>query len=179
MSGRADGAKPMESENKQQWQQAFDAYKTLIRDQHYDAEYLRRTGLVPHMLDLIGDVRRARVLDAGCGTGWLFDVVDPLEGCECDIVAPAERPGRNIRSHCQDVRALTYDDESFDVIVSSLVLMWVDDIASAFREAFRVARPGGRLVVGLTHPYFPPTGAPSTTEASSSTARWRIRPSAT
>jgi SAM-dependent methyltransferase len=144
--------------NKQQWQDAFEAYKTLIRDPHFDSEYLRRTGLVPHLIDLIGDVRHLHVLDAGCGTGWLFDTIAPLGGCECDIVAPAKRSTGRIQSHRGDVRSLTYDDDSFDVVVSSLVLMWVDDLDITFREAFRVTRPGGRLVVSLTHPYFHTNG---------------------
>jgi SAM-dependent methyltransferase len=44
---------------------------------------------------------------------------------------------------CQDITALTYDDESFDLIVSSDVLEHVPDIEAAFRETARVLRPGG------------------------------------
>ncbi|WP_281899733.1 class I SAM-dependent methyltransferase [Phytohabitans aurantiacus] len=144
--------------NKQQWQDAFEAYKALIHDPRYDSEYLRRTGLVPHMIELIGDMRRLQVLDAGCGTGWLFDAITPLGGCECDVVPPVRRNNSRIRSHCQDVCRLTYDDDSFDLVVSSLVLMWVDDLYGAFREAYRVTRPGGRLIVSLMHPYFHTNG---------------------
>lgn len=141
-------------DSKQQWQESFAAYKALIRDPRFDSEYLRRTGLLPHIIDLVGDVDSACVLDAGCGTGWLFDSISPLSGHECDLVVPRHRPGHRIRSQCQDIRALACDDELFDVVVSSLVLMWVDDLLGALQEAFRVTRPGGRLVVGLMHPYF-------------------------
>jgi len=144
----------VEINGKQQWQESFTAYKALIRDPHLDSDYLRRTGLQPHLIDLVGDVRNAHVLDAGCGTGWLFDSIDPLRGAECDLILPAQRRDGKIRSQCQDVRALTYDDDSFDVVVSSLVLMWVDDLLSAMQEAFRVTRPGGRLIVSIMHPYF-------------------------
>lgn len=148
----------MEVGSKQQWQEAFGAYKSLIRDPHHDSEYLRRTGLVPHIVDLLGDVSRAHVLDAGCGTGWLFDTVSPGAGHECDLVAPPPRRQPHIKSHCQDVRALTYDGDSFDVVVSSLVLMWIEDIEAALREAYRVTRPGGRMIVALMHPYFHTNG---------------------
>jgi SAM-dependent methyltransferase len=148
----------VEAGSKQQWQDAFGAYKSLIRDPHHDSEYLRRTGLLPHIVELLGDVSRSHILDAGCGTGWLFDTVSPHTGHECDIVAPPSRPEPNIKSHCQDVRALAYDDESFDVVVSSLVLMWIEDTDAAFREAYRVTRPGGRMIVGLIHPYFHTNG---------------------
>jgi 2-polyprenyl-3-methyl-5-hydroxy-6-metoxy-1,4-benzoquinol methylase len=73
---------------KQEWQDAFVGYKELIRDPHHDSEFLRRTGLVPHIVDLIGDVDAAHVLDAGCGTGWLFDTIAPRLGHECDSSSP-------------------------------------------------------------------------------------------
>jgi len=149
---------PAGADDKRQWQDAFDAYRRLIHDQHFDSEYLRSTGLVPNLLDLMGDVQDLNVLDAGCGTGWLFDIVAPGAGWECDLIPLEGRTEERIRSHYQDVRSLTYDDDFFDLVVSSLVLMWVDDLSSAFREAYRVTRPGGRMIVGLTHPYFHTNG---------------------
>ena len=42
--------------------------------------------------------------------------------------------------------ALPFDDESFDTVVSTLVLCGVDDQTQALREVHRVLRPGGRLL---------------------------------
>jgi len=59
------------------------------------------------------------------------------------------RPGVRHGTHredgavCQDITALTFDDKSLDVIVSSDVLEHVPDPAAAFRESARVLRPGG------------------------------------
>jgi SAM-dependent methyltransferase len=44
---------------------------------------------------------------------------------------------------CEDITALTFGDESLDVIVSSDVLEHVPDPAAAFRESARVLRSGG------------------------------------
>ena len=41
---------------------------------------------------------------------------------------------------------LPFDDESFDTVVSTLVLCTVDDQPQALRELRRVLRPGGRLL---------------------------------
>lgn len=46
---------------------------------------------------------------------------------------------------CQDVQALTYKEESFDVCTSTEVLEHVPDDARAFSELRRVLRPGGLL----------------------------------
>jgi SAM-dependent methyltransferase len=44
---------------------------------------------------------------------------------------------------CQDITALTFPDDSLDLIVSSDVLEHVPDAMAAFRETVRVLRPGG------------------------------------
>jgi SAM-dependent methyltransferase len=49
-------------------------------------------------------------------------------------------------STMQDISNLTYDDNSIDLIVSSDVLEHVPDAVAAFKETFRVLRPGGAHV---------------------------------
>src|SRR5579864_1593583 len=44
---------------------------------------------------------------------------------------------------CQDITALSFEDNSFDLIVSSEVLEHVPRLEEAFRETARVLRPGG------------------------------------
>lgn len=54
-----------------------------------------------------------------------------------------ERTARVLRAPAED---LPFDDHSFDVAVSFLVLCGVDDQPRALRELRRVLRPGGRLL---------------------------------
>jgi len=50
-------------------------------------------------------------------------------------------------SHYGDsVEALPFADDSFDIVVSTIVLCTVQDLALALRETARVLRPGGRLL---------------------------------
>jgi len=53
----------------------------------------------------------------------------------------------------QDVRALEYPAATFDIVVASLLLMWFPELDLACSELRRVTRPGGRLVVAITHPF--------------------------
>ena len=56
----------------------------------------------------------------------------------------AQHPdARVLRAPAED---LPFDDDSFDVAVSTLVLCGVDDQPRALRELRRVLRPGGRLL---------------------------------
>lgn len=47
---------------------------------------------------------------------------------------------------------MPYDDDSFDVVVCSLALHYLEDWAAPLTELRRVLRPGGRLVVSVPHP---------------------------
>ena len=59
-------------------------------------------------------------------------------------IVRAQRPdARVLRAPAED---LPFEDDSFDVAVSTLVLCGVDDQPRALRELRRVLRPGGRLL---------------------------------
>jgi SAM-dependent methyltransferase len=60
------------------------------------------------------------------------------------LTVSAHRPDAKVlRALAED---LPFDDDSFDVAVSTLVLCGVDDQPRALRELRRVLRPGGRLL---------------------------------
>ena len=107
------------------------------------------------------------VVDIGCGTGYFARRIARAVGPEGAVVgvdpsqplldfaqqhAPANCSFRN--AGAED---LPFDDASFDVVVSSLAFHHfpVDRRADAVTEMFRVARPGGRLLVA---DFSPPSG---------------------
>jgi SAM-dependent methyltransferase len=138
------------------WISQQEPYAELTTDAARDSEYIRRMGLIPNIIDLVGPVRTKRVLDAGCGTGWLFEELPSGEAWQCDLAPPPNRPG--VRSSREDITGMSYPSDKFDVVVSSLVLMWVSGLSAALREMYRITKPGGRLVVALVHPYFAHAG---------------------
>ncbi|HEY2956691.1 MAG TPA: class I SAM-dependent methyltransferase [Actinomycetota bacterium] len=101
----------------------------------------------------------AAVLDAGAGTGRLLLALARgrpdlrLSGVdlEADMVALAERNvraaglGGRVALQVGDVADLPYDDEAFDLVVSTLSMHHWADVEAAAGELARVLRPGGRL----------------------------------
>jgi SAM-dependent methyltransferase len=75
-----------------------------------------------------------------------------------EVVAAACRRHRDLAGTVVDVRALPFEHESFDAVVSNSTLDHldgVDEVATALAEIHRVLRPGGRLVLTVDNPYHP------------------------
>jgi ubiquinone/menaquinone biosynthesis C-methylase UbiE len=96
------------------------------------------------------------VLDIGAGTGLNLahydGKVDSLFLTEPDeaMLRRLQRKTRETSPLAKVLRApaedLPFEDDTFDTVVSTLVLCGVDDQERALREARRVLRPGGRLL---------------------------------
>lgn len=139
------------------WKKIFPAYSRLIADRTNDSQYLREAGLKKNLLELCGDVSQSTMLDAGCGTGWLLQSLSPKNGFECDL-ARREQCSKDGSASIQNVQSLAFRAESFDIIVASLLLMFIDDLDAVCREFNRVLKQNGHLIVTLTHPFSYRTG---------------------
>ena len=110
------------------------------------------------ILEMMGDLKGARVLDVGCGDGTLAcaaasrgAVVTGLDPDPAMVAAGRARPARDgLEVEFMDgrIERLPFADGSFDVVVAVTVLCFVADARAAVREMARVLRPGGRLVLG-------------------------------
>jgi ubiquinone/menaquinone biosynthesis C-methylase UbiE len=97
-----------------------------------------------------------RILEIGGGTGAnLPHYGEALESLVLTEPDPAMLRRLRRKTQEQSLRAeilqapaedLPFDDESFDTVVSTLVLCGVDNQARALSEARRVLRPGGKLL---------------------------------
>src|SRR3989344_2805355 len=119
-------------------------------------KYVHRTQL-SSFLNYISEGQK--VLDAGCGEGILA-VLMAKKGAlvtACDISIPnienakkfaqTESVGNKIRFLCADIEALPFEDNSFDVVVSSHILEHIPNFHKGLDEVRRVSKY--KVIIGL------------------------------
>lgn len=115
----------------------------------------RRLGLIRQFVSLEG----ARILDVGCGLGLyarrLRELGSEVYGVDIDPerVREASKSLPNIEE--ASAESLPYPEGFFDVVLSHEVLEHVPDDVAATREAYRVLRRGGHLVVFAPNRLYP------------------------
>lgn len=103
----------------------------------------------------LGPLQGLRYLDAGCGAGLALAlahgqgaVVSGLDASEPLLdIARARTPGADLR--VGDIDALPFDAEAFDVVTAFNAIQYAVDPAAAVAELARVARPGGKVAIGV------------------------------
>ncbi len=144
---------------------AFDAFEALaesyaavVETKPHNAYYER-----PATLSLLPEVKDKSVLDAGCGPGvysaWLVGrgaEVVAVDASGKMIELARRRLGDRVPIHQADLgRPLDFlEDSAFDLVLSPLVLDYVEDWRATFAEFHRVLRPGGHFVFSVGHPHF-------------------------
>jgi SAM-dependent methyltransferase len=129
-----------------------------------DGDFAKRHLVNPVLLRLLGDVRGQRVLDAGCGNGYLSRM-RAARGCarggsRAHGSHGRLRPGEGSRAEAgvryvqADLARLPDLDGQFDAVVCSMVLTAIPDWRRAIRAGVGALRPQGLLVFSLVHPAF-------------------------
>lgn len=143
----------------------------------------------PWVFDLLRLEPGMRVLECGCGPGWLWRKnVDRIPaGCQITLtdlspgmVAEAEAAladsGHQFSFQPANIQALEFADGTFDVVVANHMLYHVPDLAQGLAEVRRVLKGNGRLIAatnGNNHMKELPLLVPD--EARQMMASWRMR----
>lgn len=101
-----------------------------------------------------------KVLDAGCGVGGSSIFLASVLGCEVTGITLSERQVQqasiNVKQKgleekvdfkVMDYCNMTFPDASFDVVWGCESICYADSKEQFIKEAFRLLKPGGRLVV--------------------------------
>lgn len=148
--------------NSEEWDKIAEWYDRKMGD---EGDLWHR-----HLIDLtffkvIGDVGGKRILDLGCGNGCVGRKLARLGGVVTAIDASPEmirRARKRGESSGLSVEYLVCDaadlsifkDGRFDLVVSNMALMDIEDASRTITETYRVLRAPGRFVFSISHPCF-------------------------
>lgn len=100
--------------------------------------------------------RQLRILDVGTGTGFFAILLarqgQQVEGIDltpamlAEARAQAAQEGLSIPFREMDAQALSYEDETFDMVLSRNLTWTLPEPEKAYREWFRVLKKGGMLL---------------------------------
>lgn len=144
---------------------ALDAYETLaeayaaaVETKPHNALYER-----PATLSLLPELSGKRVLDAGCGPGIYSEQlikngadVTAIDASPKMIELAKQKLGNSAEVRLGDLsKPLDFlENSSFDIILSPLVLDYIEDWRGTFAEFYRLLRPSGRFIFSIHHPFF-------------------------
>jgi len=134
-----------------------------------EGDFTRQQLLNPAIFALLGPVAGRKILDAGCGQGYLCRLL-AQRGAIVTGVEPAapwyqyamERERREqsgITYLQQDLSDLTDPRGEFDAVVVNMVLMDIPDDEAALHNCVLSLRSGGSLIFSLLHPCFEESSA--------------------
>jgi SAM-dependent methyltransferase len=139
------------------YEQLAEEYFHYFDDKPANADYER-----PATLSLLPDVTGKKVLDAGCAAGWytkwLVDHgahVTALDFSENMIEMTAKRVGDQaeiIRADLNEPLDFV-QDQTFDLILSSLTLHYLKDWTQVMAEFHRILKVDGQFVFSVHHPF--------------------------
>ena len=137
----------------------------------YDAAAVLQREVCSRMLERLDLIRLqpARILDAGCGTGWgtrqlslrypaahvaALDIAfGMLQTARGDTGWWKKLFGGGKQSHlCADIEALPLAANSVELVWSNLAVQWMNDLPCAFRELHRTLREDGLLMFSTFGP---------------------------
>jgi ubiquinone/menaquinone biosynthesis C-methylase UbiE len=93
---------------------------------------------------------QSSILEIGCGTGYLLNRLKPARGVGIDIsagmIAAAQEKYPHLEFQRMDAEHLQLN-ETFDFIVISDTLGYLEDLEKAFKELKKVVRPNTRIII--------------------------------
>ena len=137
----------------------FDAYSQMSRSQLG----LDGAGEWHQLKPMFPDLNRKRVLDLGCGYGWHCKFAETQGATAVVGIDQSERmieeagirnSGEIIQYRVCGIEEYEYPEERFDLVVSNLVLHYVENLAEIYRKVYKTLTDGGRFLFNIEHPVF-------------------------
>ena len=137
----------------------FDAYAQMARSK----DGLKSAGEWHQLQPLFPPLWGKSVLDLGCGYGWHSKYAAeqgaaPVLGLDSSKKMIAEAQKRNSAANiiykvC-DIEKYEYPENSYDLVISNLVLHYVADLDSIFKKVYQTLKTDGIFLFNIEHPVF-------------------------
>lgn len=102
-----------------------------------------------------------RILDAGCGQGWLsaklIELYPNTEAFDASValIDIAKRNHPQINFQVADVtETIPYQDSSFDIVILNMAAHDLSNLAKGLHNLNRVLAPGGKFIMTIANPYY-------------------------
>lgn len=125
-----------------------------VFDQHaatYEAWFEEHLLVYESEVRAIGEMLpiRGEGIEIGVGSGRFAEPLGITVGVEPSQKMAEIARQRGIRVLDGTAEALPLDDEQFDFALMVTTICFVNDLATSFREAHRILKPGGHLIIGF------------------------------
>ena len=150
-------------ENKYDNEVFFEKYLEMPRSK----EGLMAAGEWHELKKMMPDFKDKRVLDLGCGFGWhcIYAVSNGARSVVgVDIskkmleIAKSKTDSELIKYICMPMEDIDFEEDSFDVIISSLSLHYVKSFEEILSKIKKCLVKGGDFVFSVEHPVFTAEG---------------------
>lgn len=151
-------------ENAYDKRKFFEKYSQMERS----VKGLEGAGEWHELKKMLPDFRGKRVLDLGCGFGWhcryaAKNGAQSVLGIDIseNMLQEARRRTKDPRVEYRKIslEEYGYPENSFDAIISSLALHYVESFEDICRKVYRCLKPGGEFVFSAEHPIFTAYGS--------------------
>lgn len=139
--------------------QFFEAYAHMPRSR----QGLAGAGEWHQLKPLFPSLTGKSVLDLGCGYGWHCKYavecgalqVFGIDSSE-KMIEEARRLNADpkIRYEVCGAESYEYPDETFDCVISNLVLHYIENLEDIYRKVHQTLKPGGIFLFNIEHPVF-------------------------
>lgn len=142
----------------------FASYSQMARSQ----QGLDGAGEWQTLKTLLPDFEGKRVLDLGCGYGWhclyaaehgAASVIGVDISEKMLEVARQKNNFNNVTYQQASIDDLAFEPGSFDIILSSLAIHYVEDFGKMAKNMAKWLIPGGELIFSVEHPIFTAEGS--------------------
>lgn len=151
-------------ENAYDKKKFFEKYSQMERS----VKGLEGAGEWHELKKMLPDFRGKRVLDLGCGFGWhcryaAENGAQSVLGIDIseNMLGEARRRTEDPRVEYRKISLEEYEypENSFDAVISSLALHYVESFEDICRKVYRCLKPGGEFVFSAEHPIFTAYGS--------------------